>query len=104
MQYPDGPYAGCVPDSFNLADQHRNDPAINPCAVVSLRLKLEGQLDSLACTIGNGHRVVTPFPVALIGNRAVVQGRAGVNYEAIVDGHRVVEIRSRGTDEFSVED
>ena len=104
MQYPDGPYAGCVPDSFNLAGQHRNGPAINPCAVVSLRLKLEGQLDSLACSNGNGHRVVAPFPVALSGNRAVIQGRAGVNYQAVVDGRRVVEIKSRGTDEFSVED
>jgi hypothetical protein len=103
MQYPDGQYAGCVPDSFNLAEQHRNGPAINPCAIVSLRLRLEGQLDSLGCAIANGHRVVAPFPVALSSNRAVIRGRAGVNYQAVVDGRRVVEINSRGTDEFPVE-
>jgi hypothetical protein len=104
MQYPDGQYAGCVPDSFSLAEQHRNGPAINPCAIVSLRLRLEGQLDSLGCAIADGHRVVAPFPVALSGNRAVIQGRAGVKYQAVVDGRRVVEINSRGTDEFTVEE
>jgi len=104
MQYPDGPYAGCVPDSFNLAEQHRNPAAINPCAVVSLRLRLEGQLDALDCAIANGHRVVAPFPVAWIGNRAVIQGREGVSYQAVVDGRRVVELKSRGVDEIAVED
>lgn len=103
MQYPDGPYAGCVPDSFNLAEQHRNGPAINPCAVVSLRLKLEGQLDALDCVIAKGHRVVAPFPVTLTGSVAVIQGRAGVNYQGVVDGRRVVDIKSRGTDEVPVE-
>ncbi len=103
MQFPDGPYAGCEPDSFNLADQHRNGPSINPCALVSLRLRLEGQLDALGCAIADGHRVVAPFPVALTGGRAVVQGRAGVKYQAVVDGRRVVEINSRGRDELAVE-
>jgi len=42
--------------------------------------------------------------VALSGSRAVIQGRAGVNYQAVVDGRRVVEINSRGTDEFPVEE
>lgn len=104
MQYPDGQFAGCIPDSFNLAEQHRNGPAINPCAVVSLRLKLEGQLEALDCAIANGHRVVAPFPVVLKGSRAVIQGRAGVEYQAVVDGRRVVDIHSRGTDEFPLEE
>ena len=103
MQYPDGPYSGCVPDSFNLADQSRNEAAINPSAVISLRLLLEGQLDALACAITNGHRVVAPFPVTLRAGRAVMQGRAGVNYQVVVDGRRVVEIKSSGTDEIAVE-
>ena len=104
MQYPDGPCAGCVPDSFNLADQHRNGPTINPCAVVSLRFKLEGQLDSLACSIDQAHRVAAPVPAALSGDRVVIQGHAGVNYQVVVDGRRVMEIKSHGTDEFSVKD
>jgi hypothetical protein len=103
MQYPDGPNAGCVPDSFNLAQQTRNGPAINPCALVSLRLRLEGEVDALGCASANGHRVVAPFPVSLKGDRAVIQGRAGVSYQAVVDGRRVVDIKSRGTDEISVE-
>jgi len=57
-----------------------------------------------ACSIDNGHRVVAPFPAALKGNRAVIEGRVGVNYQAAVDGRREVGIKSRGTDEFSVDD
>ena len=53
MQYPDGQYAGCVPDSFDLPTQTRRPPAINPCAIVSLRLALEGELDSLAVAVGD---------------------------------------------------
>jgi hypothetical protein len=100
MQYPDGPNAGCVPDSFNLAEQRRNGPAINPCAVVSLGLKLAGQLDALDCALENGRRVVAPFPVTLKEGRVAIQGRAGLDYQAVVDGRRVVEIHSRGRDEF----
>jgi len=101
MQYPDGPNAGCVPDSFNLAEQYRNGPAINPSAVVSLRLRLEGQLDSLDCVIADGHRVVAPFRVTLSGHHAVIQGRSGANYQAVIDGRRVVEIKSQGADEMT---
>ena len=103
MQYPDGEYAGCLPDSFNLAGQYRNGPAINPSAIVSLRLRLDGQLDSLACARTNGHRVVAPFPVSLRNGRAAIQGREGVAYQAVVDGRRIVEIKSQGVDEFDME-
>ena len=104
MQYPDGVYAGCVPDSFTLPTQHRNEAAINPSAIVSLRLRLEGQLDALDCAITNGHRIVAPFPLTLSGSRAVIQGRAGVSYQAVVDGHRVVDIKSQGRDQVRLEE
>lgn len=103
MQYPDGQYAGCLPDSFNLESQQRNGPAINPSALVSLRLRLEGRLDSLDCARAGGHRVIAPFPVTIRDGKAIVQGREGVAYQAVVDGRRVVEIKSRGKDEFDVE-
>ncbi|MCX6899941.1 MAG: hypothetical protein NT105_14725 [Verrucomicrobia bacterium] len=64
MQYPDGEFAGCVPDSFELATQTRRPWNINPCAVVSLRLALEGKLDALAVAAVDGHRVVAPFAAA----------------------------------------
>lgn len=104
MQYPEGQYAGCEPDSFQLASQQRNGPAINPSALVSLRLRLEGQLDALDCARAGGHRVVVPFPVTIRNGRAVIQAREGVAYQAVVDGRRIVDLKSRGTDEFALEE
>jgi hypothetical protein len=98
MQYPSGQFAGCEPDSFNLADQQRNGPAINPCALVSLRLALEGKLDSLALATGAGHRVVAPFPVTIRGGQARLQARKDVTYQVVVDGARIVQVQSRGED------
>jgi len=102
MQYPEGPFAGCVPDSYNLAEQTRNGPAINPAALVSLRLRLEGKLDGLACAIADGHHVVAPFPVTIANGRAIIQARAGTDYQVAVDGRRIVEIHSRGKDEVPI--
>jgi hypothetical protein len=98
MQFPDGELAGCEPDSFNLAAQNRNGPAINPCAIVSLALALEGRLDSLAVAVGGGRRVVAPFPVSITGGLAHVQGQEGVAYQIVVDGARIVSVNSRGAD------
>jgi hypothetical protein len=98
MQYPSGEYAGCLPDSFNLAEQHRNGPAINPCALVSLRLTLDGKLDSLACVIRDGHRVVAPFPVEFRDGQFQIHGRVGTTYQALLDGERISDIHSKGLD------
>ena len=98
MQYPEGEFAGCVPDSFNLAQQHRNGPAINPCALVSLRLVLEGRLDSLACATAEGHRVVAPFPTVIREGKAQIQAQAGVSYQVVVDGRQILEVKSKGLD------
>ncbi len=98
MQYPSGPFAGCEPDSFNLASQQRNGPAINPCGLVSLCLALDGNVDSLAVAVGSGHRVVAPFPVTIRDGQAHIQARDGVAYQVVVDGERVVQVTSQGDD------
>ncbi len=98
MQYPDGEYAGCVPDSFDLPTQTRRPPAINPCAVVSLRFALEGALDSLAVAVGDKHRVVSPFPMTIHGGKASIRAKQGISYQLLVDGNRVVDMSSRGDD------
>jgi len=103
MQYPDGEFAGCLPDSFDLAEQRRNPPNINPCALVSLRLVLEGELDGLAVAADKTHRVVAPFPVKLRDGKAVITGRRGTRYDALVDGRRIVKIESQGTDVLDLE-
>ncbi len=98
MQYPSGPFAGCEPDSFQLASQQRNGPAINPCAIVSLRLALEGKLASLAVATDAGHRIVAPFPVTIRDGQARIQARDGLSYQVVVDGERIVQVQSRGDD------
>jgi hypothetical protein len=98
QQVPDGPMIGCLPDSFVLESQRRNGPFINPAGLVSLEMALEGKLDSLAVAVEGGHRVLAPFPVTIKGGKAVIQGRAGAAYQAIIDGKRVVDVKSAGTD------
>jgi hypothetical protein len=100
---PDGKYLGCLPDSYNLAAQSRNGPYINPCGLMSLRLALDGQLDSLAMAADSKHRVVAPFPVTIQGAKATIQGRKGVAYQVLIDGKRVVDVKSDGTDTVPLE-
>jgi hypothetical protein len=98
MQYPDGEFAGCLPDSFDLASQQRRPWNINPTALVNLRLLLDGKLDSLAVAAAGPHRIVAPHPIAIRDGRAVIRAQEGTAYQVLVDGHRVVNVQSRGVD------
>jgi len=98
MQYPDGPKVGCLPDIFALAAQHRAGPSINPCALVSLRLAVEGKVDSLAVAAAGGRRVCAPFPVVIRDGKAHVRGKAGTTYQVLIDGARIVTVKSKGAD------
>lgn len=102
MQYPDGPNAGLLPDAFVLEAQQRVPANINPSAILCLRWRLDGRLDSLAVATAEGRRVVAPFPVTLRGDKAFVQGRAGVAYQILVDGQHVIDVVSRGADEIAL--
>lgn len=103
MQYPDGPYAGLLPDAFDIAQQERVPTHINPCALVSLRLVLDGKLDSLAVASDARHRVVSPFPVAIKQGKAVVSGRKGIKYQLLVDGQRIIDVDSQGEDTVEID-
>jgi hypothetical protein len=98
MQYPSGPSVGCLPDVFELPTQRRRPADINPGALVSLRLRLADQLDSLAVAHDGRHRVVAPFPVTIEDGTARIQAKNGVAYQVVVDGTRIVDIRSKGVD------
>jgi hypothetical protein len=98
MQYPDGPSRGCLPDVFNLPQQLRQPADINPGALVSLRLRLAGKLDSLAVAVAGPHRVVAPFPVTIHEGQAHLDAAPGVRYQVVVDGRRVVDVQSQGKD------
>ena len=93
QQYVDGPSRGLLPDSFTIAQQRRNPPDINPCAIVSLRLRLDGKVDSLAVARGGGHVAVGPYPMRFEGGKLVVEGG---KCQVVLDGERVVEWEGRG--------
>jgi hypothetical protein len=103
MQYPDGESVGLLPDAFEIKRQQRLPARINPCAIVSLRMVLDGQLDSLAVASNNRHRVVAPFPLTLRDGEAVIDGQRGVEYQMLVDGERIVDVVSQGKDVVSLD-
>lgn len=104
MQYPDGPSIGCLPDVFALPAQQRRPADINPGALVSLRLRLSGKLDSLDMASDGTHRIVAPFPIEIENGKAVIQGEPGAKYQVVVDGSRVVDLVSRGEDVVSLKE
>ncbi len=103
MQYPDGPYAGLLPDAFSLEYQERRPARINPCALVSLRFALDQTLDALAVAADGEHRVAAPFPLTLKNGFAHIRAKPGVNYQIIVDGKRVVDVKSKGDDAVALQ-
>jgi len=103
QQAPDGPMAGCLPDSLALEAQRRQGPFINPSAIVSLQRALDGQADSLAVAADGKHRVCSPFPVTIKDGKAVIQARAGAAYQVLIDGKRIVDVKSAGTDTVPME-
>jgi len=102
QQYPDGQWAGLLPDSFALATQTRIPARINPCALVSLRLVLDGQLDSLAVATEGRHRVVAPFPVTIREGKAHLQAPKGVRYQVLVNG-KTVDVPAEANDVVSLQ-
>lgn len=98
MQYPDGEFVGTFPDSFNIDDQRRLPAYVNPCVIVALNERLEGRLDSVAVATNTNWRVAAPFPVSIEGDQAVVEAKAGTMYQVLVNGSRVVDVKSLGRD------
>jgi hypothetical protein len=96
MQHPGGSLIGCLPDTFELATQARRGPSINPCALVSLRLALDGRLAGLAVAAGAGHRVVAPYAVSLQDDKIRVRAPKGSSYQILIDGERVMSVVSKG--------
>jgi hypothetical protein len=98
MQYPDGESAGLLPDVFELRSQQRRPADINPCALVSLRRVLDGDVDFLSVAARSGRRVAAPFPVTLDQNAARIGACPGMRYQVLVEG-RVADVdRSQGND------
>jgi len=103
QQYPDGRYAGLLPDSIDLNSGRRYPWNINPCNLVSLEMALDGRVDHLSVAADEKHRVAAPFPVTIRDGAAHVEPRAGVKYQVVVDGQRVIDVESKGQDVVPLE-
>ncbi|HOD84199.1 MAG: hypothetical protein BWX88_01753 [Planctomycetes bacterium ADurb.Bin126] len=100
--YAEGPHAGCLPDSWELAAQRPHPPDINPCAIISLQFALDGKPDGLQTAADAKHRVTGPYPVQIRDKQAYVDAPAGTKYQMIVDG-KVVDVTSKGKDVIDLE-
>jgi len=63
LQYTEGSVAGCIPETFDVANQEPRGWRVNPCALVSLRWAVEGKVDSLFVLIDGRNRYVAPYPL-----------------------------------------
>jgi hypothetical protein len=100
QQYPDGPYVGLLPDSFNLPGQRRQPADINPCALVSLQTVLDGEVDFLSVAVEGPRRVASPFPVSLAEGVARIEAPPGQTFQILVDGQTILDVRSQGLTEI----
>jgi hypothetical protein len=103
MQYPAGEFIGTLPDSLVLRTQQRRPWNINPCALISLRLLLSGQVDSLSVAANKKHRVAAPFPVEIKIGKTFIHAQKGVKYQVLIDGERIINVTSKGLDTISLD-
>ncbi len=104
MQYPEGATAGCLPDSFELGSQERRPFDVNPCVMAALRERLSGRTAGLQIAVReDGRRAVSPFPLRWTREGLEIDGHAGVGFQVVIDGERIVELRSAGKDILAVE-
>lgn len=97
VQYPDGPEAGCVPETYDILGAQPLGWRVNPCALVSLRLMLDGQIDSLSVTVDGRERYVSPYPLHM-GPKGIeaVGAERGRKFQILRNGGRVVTVDGSG--------
>ncbi len=98
QQYPDGPHIGLLPDSFHIRLQRRQPADINPCALVSLQMAVDGEVDFLRVARDANWVVAAPFPVTIRDDAAHIDAQQGVTYQVLVNGTKFVEVKSAGHD------
>ena len=104
MQYTDGRYVGCLPDSVIVSTQERFGPSINPAAIVSLRRRLSGKPDGAYVIRTERGPVVGPFPMERAGQRIIVHSIRGVGYEVLLPGARTRRISASGKDVIQLDE
>ena len=99
MQYPDGPFVGCIPESFAIRNQERRLGKLNPASLVSLRLAVEGKLDSFAVLVDDRDRFLSPYPIRFTKTGAVETFDAppGRPFQILRNGIQIFDTVGSGT-------
>ncbi len=97
MQFTDGRAAGCLPEVYDVASRERRSWLVNPCALTSLRLALEGRPDSLCLFLDERDRYVSPYPLRRtpkgIEAYDVPEGRP---FQVLRSGNRILSLTGPG--------
>ncbi|MDR0869227.1 MAG: hypothetical protein LBN39_00390, partial [Planctomycetaceae bacterium] len=99
LQYASGDYAGCLPERYDAVKQERESWKVNPCALVSLRLALEGKLDSLSVLVDGKERYVSPYPLRLTPDGVEVFDIPDTvpTFQILRNGNRIESVNGSGT-------
>ncbi|GHT22838.1 hypothetical protein FACS189419_05960 [Planctomycetales bacterium] len=98
IQFTDGNEIGCIPQQYDVIEQKPLGWKINPCALVSLRLVLEGKPESLFLFKDGKDRYVSPYPL-----RKTKDGVKAVNvpnnrkFQLLLNGSRIGRSDDSGT-------
>lgn len=84
--YPDGEFAGLLPDSIDFRLGMRYPWNINPAVPIALRLRLLGEQDALAIRWNETHRATAPFPIELTGDQIRVFAPGNLAFQIFADG------------------
>jgi len=57
----------------------------------------------LCIAADTGHRIVGPFPGEIQRGNATIKAAAGIKYEVLIDGQRIVAVASQGTDVIALD-
>ncbi len=96
MQYPEGHAAGCIPELFALRPQERMGK-LNPALLVSLRLAIEGKVDSFAVITDGRDRIVSPFSLQIRENDIHAVGVPPEQvFQILLNGNRSINARGSG--------
>jgi hypothetical protein len=98
MQYPTGERTGCYPDVFHLGTQQRDGPSIAPASLISLDRAIRGEPENLYVASAGSSRVLAPFRVTIEQQNAHISAVAGLKYQIVLNGTRVIDITSKGED------
>lgn len=86
QQYSEGTSIGLLADSVTLHDQRLHPYDINPCTLVALRLRWEGQPSGLTSATLAGRRLVSPYPVKADAGQLLIQAPPGQDFQILIDG------------------